>query len=219
MKSLVALFLFALSVCVVASASSNEETELTESQKAKVAEIVEQFRNQCKAGPALPENATKAMKMMNAWATDPAGCNCSAERLRARFSPKVLEYTQVQMNQLKQQFAEVDVAECGVPIMKGHLSKSCEPFLESAFGEMAIEQKERRVQELGYKDFQVMIKETCDCVRTTIKDVTPSQWVSSSMAGYREYLQRKQAGLSTGTGPATPMDSAMSTCMRNKQTN
>ncbi len=214
MKALITLCVFALSICTAAIA--NERSGVTEDQKAKVTEMVEQFRRQCIAGPALPGNIPKAMKMMNAWATDPVSCNCSAERLRARLTPEVFGYSKNQMDRLMQQFAEVDVAECGVPVMKEHIAKSCEPFLESAFDPMTSEHKEKRVHELGFPDFQVMIKESCDCIRTTLRDITPSQWAQSSQTRYREYLQRKQAGLATGPAASTPLDEAMGKCMKQK---
>jgi hypothetical protein len=212
--SIFALLIASSTVQSAASGTQRVAGALTPIQKEQVSKIVEQYEKSCLAGPPLPANASKPLKIMTAWSTDPAICSCTGERLRAAFTPKVFTFTKEQYAQFQLQFAENGAAECGVPVMKAHINESCEQFLGAAIDEMSEEQKAKRLSELGYKNADLMVKASCTCVRDKIRDITPHQWAVSSMTHYREYLNRKQTGMASSGSPQTPLDEAMGACFK-----
>lgn len=195
-------------------AAPSAPASLNPQQKAQVNQIAQQMEDACLKGTPLPPNANKGIKLINSWSADPAICGCIGKRFREAVTPEMMNYNRTQFDQFMQAFAEKDAAECTVPVVKAHLSESCEQLLGFGLDEMEPARRAKRIADLGYKDQETLLKSSCDCMRAEIKDITPRQWMNSMIDKYREWERRKQSDAKAEPGPITPIDAAMNACFK-----
>jgi hypothetical protein len=186
---------------------------LTAEQQKQADALAGQFEKSC-LNQSIPTSPNTLVNAMSAWARDPAVCSCIGRRLRAAITPSVAAYNTEQGQQFLKHFAENDAAECAVPVVKAHFSASCEQLLGDAFAQIPADKTAQRVKELGYQDLGSLLKGSCSCIRGAIRDITPHDWVSSTLTKYSEYKERQQTGQPTASPASTPLDEALGTCLQ-----
>lgn len=188
--------------------------QLTAAQQKDVETLVNYMEQSCLKGTPTPPNANLFVRSSLDWARDPSVCTCVAKRLRTKLTPEQFKYTKEQFDQFWQRFSSDDVMQCSVPVIKARFSDQCEILMTDAFGSMSNSQRVERLAELGFKDLPTMLQSSCDCVRNVLHDITTEQWISSSMAAYQDYLERKRTGKPAVKGPETPLEKAMGACTK-----
>ncbi|HEY8024659.1 MAG TPA: hypothetical protein VIF60_08850 [Burkholderiaceae bacterium] len=212
--SSIALMTVVYSGQVEAQIKQPDNVALTPIQKKQVDEFADKYEKACLNPTGIPISPSKMINTVISWSVDPAVCGCVGQRLRNAITPTVLAYNKEQSDQFMKHFGEVDAMECAVPVIKVRFMESCESLIGEAFNEMTKENAAKRLKELGYTDANTMLHERCGCMRTALREITPQQWVSSSLTKYHEYQERKRTGQATANPAGTPLDDAMATCMK-----
>lgn len=171
------------------------EKNLTAEQLKQANQLADSVEKECLAGSPVPENADPMIKKTLEWARDPENCRCVAERIHQAITPRVFGFNAEQFRQYLRPISFKASLECGAPVVKQRFASSCEELAGM----------------LGGKGARLL---DCDCLRSSINEISDQEWIDSSLAQYNAYLEEKKTGKPRVKPTSGPVDSLLEKCIR-----